>query len=279
MPSCATSDAATSSWVDSGLLAHRRTVAPPAARVEAKLAVSEVTCRQAASRNPLSGFSLAKRSRMLRRTGIGPSAQSIRVRPFAARPMSFTSPCVAAMASPSPAPRAVSLRSDGLAEDLGLVDFFPGESCIGSPKMSEGGRAAVDRLFQVERVDDLARLEPEMLADQLHQRLVPDLARPAGIDHHRNRVGGPDGVGPLNLPTLRDPGRHQVLGGGTRHLGRRTIDLGRVLPGERTPAVVRVAAVGVDDDLAPRQTRRCASSIGIGMSSGVSLQAKPNIIP
>jgi hypothetical protein len=55
--SWATSDAATSSCVERGLEAHTTTSAPPATKVRARLAVSEVTCRQAEMRKPSSGRS------------------------------------------------------------------------------------------------------------------------------------------------------------------------------------------------------------------------------
>src|SRR5579863_5094274 len=87
----ATSAAATSSWVDSGLLAQQKTSAPPALSARNRLAVSQVICRHAPSRCPLSGNSLAKRSRMSRSTGICRSAHSIRLRPAAASVRSRTS--------------------------------------------------------------------------------------------------------------------------------------------------------------------------------------------
>ena len=80
-----TSDAATSSWVESGLDAHATTVAPPAFSVRKRLAVSVVMWRQAAIVTPSSGRSLAKRSRIDARTGIWVSAHAIRCRPRSAR--------------------------------------------------------------------------------------------------------------------------------------------------------------------------------------------------
>ena len=55
--------------------------APPAFRVCMSAAVSVVTCRQAASRTPLNGFSLAKRSRIRFSTGMLWAAHSIRSLP------------------------------------------------------------------------------------------------------------------------------------------------------------------------------------------------------
>src|SRR5271166_2382488 len=87
--------AATSSWVDSGLDAQSTRSAPPALRVRARLAVSAVTCRQADILIPASGFSVANRSRMARKTGMSRSAHSIRCLPTAASEKSFTSPLCA----------------------------------------------------------------------------------------------------------------------------------------------------------------------------------------
>src|SRR3954454_6589225 len=80
VPSAA-SAAATSSCVAYGLEAHSATTAPPAASARTRFAVSEVTCRQAPTTTPSSGRSREKRSRTERRTGICPSAHSIRARP------------------------------------------------------------------------------------------------------------------------------------------------------------------------------------------------------
>ena len=79
------------SCVDSGLLAQRLTWAPPAFSVIARFAVSLVTWRHAPSRSPSSGRSRAKRSRMMRRTGISRAAQSMRRCPSPARLGSATS--------------------------------------------------------------------------------------------------------------------------------------------------------------------------------------------
>src|SRR6516165_8500238 len=86
-----TSAAATSSWVESGFDAQQNTSAPPALSVRSRLAVSQVMCRHAPRRCPLSVSSLEKRSRIRRRTGIWRSAHSIRLKPADARPRSWTS--------------------------------------------------------------------------------------------------------------------------------------------------------------------------------------------
>ena len=91
MPKSRTSEAAVSSWVDSGLDAHSVTSAPPATSTRMRLAVSVVTCMQAPMRTPSSGRSSAKRSRILASTGMSRSAHRMRARPASASDRSLTS--------------------------------------------------------------------------------------------------------------------------------------------------------------------------------------------
>src|SRR5262244_961689 len=91
IPWSTTSAAATSSCVESGLLAQSTRSAPPALSAIARLAVSAVTWRQAAIRMPFSGFCLANRSRIWCTTGIVRPDHSMRPRPFSASARFFTS--------------------------------------------------------------------------------------------------------------------------------------------------------------------------------------------
>src|SRR5208337_4132436 len=63
-------DAATSSCVESGLEAQSTMSAPASRKAIIRFAVSLVTCRQAETRSPFSGCSLANRLRMDSSTGI-----------------------------------------------------------------------------------------------------------------------------------------------------------------------------------------------------------------
>ncbi len=62
-----------------------------------------------------------------------------------------------------------------------------------------------------------------------------------------------DRVRDLDFEAIRKPGRDHVLGHIASRVGRRAVHLCRILARERAAAMASHAAVGVDDDLAPRQ--------------------------
>src|SRR6266542_183049 len=191
MPSSATSEAATSSCVESGLDAQRTRSAPPAASVRARLAVSLVTCRQADSLIPARGFSFAKRSRIWRRTGMLFSAHSIRSRPRPASEGSLTSKRCAVTAE---FPIGLKPRRDrGLdarsaRQRRRRVDRLPRELWQFAPEVSEGRGRLVDRATQVQLLDDAARRQGKMLANQGDELLVRQLPGAVGFDMYRDRV-------------------------------------------------------------------------------------------
>jgi hypothetical protein len=68
--------------------------------------------------------------------------------------------------------------------------------------------------------------------------LVPrDLAGAEGVDVDRHRLGDADRVRELDLAAPRQPRGHDVLGRPARRVGRRAVDLGRVLARERAAPV------------------------------------------
>ncbi len=119
--------------------------------------------------------------------------------------------------------------------------------------MPEGGGRLVDRAAQVQRLDDARRPQIEVLADQRDQLRIGDLAGAERLYEERERVRHTNRVGDLQLEALRQAGRDDVLGDIARRIGRRAIHLCRILAAERPAAMARHAAVGVHDDLAPRQ--------------------------
>src|SRR5437763_6392386 len=97
MPLSRTSEAATSSCVESGFEAHSTTSAPPSRRQMARFAVSAVTCRQAEIRMPFSGWFLINSLRIICSTFIDWLAQSIRFLPRSAASRFFTSQFICAV--------------------------------------------------------------------------------------------------------------------------------------------------------------------------------------
>src|SRR5687768_6300802 len=149
-------------------------------------AVSVVTCRQAPSRMPLSGCSLAKRSRTWRRTGIDCSAHSILRRPSAARAIFFTSwstmcrpfldlggkqrrrPGAGAVNEGQSDARVRRLHPGVVAQVLHPVRTLPREVGLGAAEVTVGGRLAIDGTPQIQALDDARRREVEVPP---HERL------------------------------------------------------------------------------------------------------------
>jgi hypothetical protein len=77
-----------------------------------------------------------------------------------------------------PAPPATAPTRELLPflQGLGLVGGFPGEGVFGAAEVAEGRRLAVDRTPQLQRVDNAARRQREILAHQLGEALVGDQA-------------------------------------------------------------------------------------------------------
>ena len=119
--------------------------------------------------------------------------------------------------------------------------------------MAVGRRLAVDGTPQVEALDNAFRRQREVGAHQLLQLRRIELAGAEGIDQHADRLGYADGVGQLDFAAVGKAGGHDVLGDVARHVGRRAVDLCRILAAEGAAAVTAHAAVGVDDDLAAGQ--------------------------
>src|SRR2546426_3202277 len=178
MPWSRTRRPATCSCVERGLEAPSATPAPPACRVPARFAVSVVTWRQAATRFPASGRSRANRSRSCRNTGIDRSAHSVRRRPPSASRMSLMSfvALVLVAVSDIGLPGCTGRPLRGHFQLFGAVDVLPGEqlhlpladlAALGGPtEMAVGRGGPVDRIAQVERLNDAAGREIEDFADR-----------------------------------------------------------------------------------------------------------------
>ena len=100
-----------------------------------------------------------------------------------------------------------------------------------------------------------------------------DLLRAERLDHQAHRVCGADRVRHLELGLVGQARRHDRLGDVAGHVRGGTVDLRGVLAAEGAAAVGRVAAVGVDDDLASGQPRVGLRSADLEPARGVDEHA------
>src|SRR5690606_36692155 len=156
------------------------------------------------------------------------------------------------------------------AQNVGLVGILPGEAL--AAEVAIGRRRQVDRSQQVQHLDQPGGLQLEVPAHQFHDLGVRDTAGAEGVDQHGGRLSDADGVGQLYFTLLRDAGGHDVLGNVARQIGGRTVNLGGVLAGEGTATVARVAAVGVDDDLASGQAAVTVGAADHEAAGGVDVE-------
>src|SRR5215208_642864 len=172
-----TSAAATSSCVVSGLAEQSATSAPPAVSACIRLAVSAVTWRHAATFTPSSGWPTRKSSRIERRTGIWPSAHSIRRSPCGASDGSWTSGLTLIA--------VVLALVRALDRDADVGGLLGRE--LGEPRAERVQVQAGDLLVEVLRQHVDLRLVLVVLREQLDlgDRLVRERVR-----HHEARMAG-----------------------------------------------------------------------------------------
>src|SRR5262245_30068483 len=139
------------------------------------------------------------------------------------------------------------------------IEPLPGEAAIGLRRPSEmaiGGGARVDRLVKPEMRADAARRQVHQLLQDARQLGLVDAPGPAEIDIDRERLCNADCIGDLDRAALGEPRRNDILRQIACRVGRRSVDLCRVLARERAAAMRRRAAIGVDDNLARSEERR-----------------------
>src|ERR1700692_1350694 len=98
--------------------------------------------------------------------------------------------------------------------------------------MSVGCGLAINGPPQIERFNDLARLEFEVCADQIRNEIVVNLRGSESIPANADWISNSNGVSELNFAALGNAGSHDVLRNIARHVRGRTIDLGRILAAE-----------------------------------------------
>src|SRR5579862_7711048 len=143
-------------------------------------------------------------------------------------------------------------RACFLADSVGFVCTFPGETGTRAPKVAVGSRRTINRAAEVKRFDDAFWSELEECADQFGDLRIRDGAGAEGICHHGNWLGHADRIGKLDFHFAGESCRDDVLRNVARHIARGAVHFRRVFAGERAATVTAVTAVGVHDDLAAR---------------------------
>src|SRR5262249_28479153 len=149
---------------------------------------------------------------------------------------------------------APALASHRPLDRVGEVGFLPREAAIGfrlATEMTIGRGARVDRPVEAEVLADAARLEAHQLGQKVLKLRLVDPSGPVQVDIDRERISAADRIGDLDRAAIGNARGNDVLCEIARGIRSRAIDFGRILAGERTAAMWRRTAIGVDDDLAP----------------------------
>lgn len=157
-------------------------------------------------------------------------------------------------------------------ERLGLL---PGEVLVG--EVAVLGGLAVDRLDQVELLDDDTRTHVEILVDDLDKLFGAAVGSAVGLDEDGERLGDTDGVGELHESAASELGVDEGLCDPAGEVGGRAVDLAVVLAGESTTTVGTPATVGVDDDLAAGETGVTLRSTDDEETGGLDLWGKVSL--
>merc|ERR1712137_1538714 len=131
-----------------------------------------------------------------------------------------------------------SILGDSLAPEVAVGRSLLVLGLAESQGQSDGARAAVE--FDLDDVGDIMGSQSSLLGA-------------VGLHEERQRLGDANGVGELHERTLAEAALYHRLGHLTANVRSRAVNLGGVLPRERTTAVGTPAAVGVDDNFAACQ--------------------------
>ena len=99
-----------------------------------------------------------------------------------------------------------------------------------------------------------------------------DTARAIGIDIEAHGLSLTDGVGYLHQHLAGDAGSDGILGDVTCGVSSTAVHLARVLAAEGTATMCAMTAIGVDDDLAARQTGVAGRTADDKLARGIHMQ-------
>lgn len=136
--------------------------------------------------------------------------------------------------------------------ELELLGLLPGEALVA--EVTVLGSTVVDRVGEVELLDNDTGTEVEVLADDLDELVRRLVGGTVGLDEEREGLSNTNGVGELDETAASETSLNQGLGDPAGEVGSGTVDLGVVLSGESTTTVSTPTTVGVDNDLTASKT-------------------------
>ncbi len=114
---------------------------------------------------------------------------------------------------------------------------FPKAVQVCSAEVTISRNLFVDRSEQIEVLDDRSGTQVEVLLYQFCDLIIGDFACTECIYQNGNGMCNADGVSQLYFAVACDAGGNDVLCNVSSHVGRASVNLCRVLAGERTAAV------------------------------------------
>ena len=120
--------------------------------------------------------------------------------------------------------------------------------------MTVSRKGCIDRTAKLEIVNDRRRTEVNGLTNDLRNSFIGDFACTEGVNVNTKRLCNTDRIRNLYFTFLSKSCRNNILCAVTSGIASTTVNLCRVLTGERAAAMSAVAAVCINDDLTTCKT-------------------------
>src|SRR5215467_6357348 len=105
----------------------------------------------------------------------------------------------------------ISLESCFLAQDLGLIDFFPSELRLVAAEMAVGRCLLKDRPAELQVFDDAARSQRKMFAHEFVEIISRNALGVLRVDEDGDWISDADRIGQLDLTFIGESRCNDVL--------------------------------------------------------------------
>src|SRR6266478_345837 len=142
-----------------------------------------------------------------------------------------------------------------LLEIFGPIRLFPRELAFlrRASEVTVSSRRPIDRSLELEGLNNAFGSQIEAILDDLCELCFWNHTSAESIHQNGDWLSHTNHISELNFTLGCQLRRYDILGDVTRHVGRAAIHLGRIFSGESPAAVAAHPAVGIDDDLPPRE--------------------------